>query len=89
MCIRDSAKGAQEAHEAIRPTSVLRTPDQVRPYLKRELFRPVSYTHLRAHETVLDLVCRLLLDKKKYTINTTNTESHNINNHIRLHLSSL
>ena len=25
---------------------------------------PVSYTHLRAHETVLDLVCRLLLDKK-------------------------
>ena len=24
---------------------------------------PVSYTHLRAHETVLDLVCRLLLQK--------------------------
>ena len=30
---------------------------------------PVSYTHLRAHETVLDLVCRLLLEKK----NNTNT----------------
>ena len=28
-------------------------------------FTPVSYTHLRAHETVLDLVCRLLLEKKK------------------------
>ena len=28
----------------------------------------VSYTHLRAHETVLDLVCRLLLEKKKYHI---------------------
>ena len=28
---------------------------------------PVSYTHLRAHETVLDLVCRLLLEKKKIT----------------------
>ena len=26
--------------------------------------KPVSYTHLRAHETVLDLVCRLLLEKK-------------------------
>ena len=26
---------------------------------------PVSYTHLRAHETVLDLVCRLLLEKQK------------------------
>src|SRR5664280_2940892 len=25
--------------------------------------QPVSYTHLRAHETVLDLVCRLLLEK--------------------------
>ena len=28
----------------------------------------VSYTHLRAHETVLDLVCRLLLEKKKTSI---------------------
>mgnify|MGYP003380093573 CR=1 FL=1 len=25
----------------------------------------VSYTHLRAHETVLDLVCRLLVEQKK------------------------
>ncbi|GAB5786516.1 hypothetical protein JMUB7526_28760 [Staphylococcus aureus] len=24
---------------------------------------PVSYTHLRAHETCADLVCRLLLEK--------------------------
>src|SRR5664280_1429701 len=30
-----------------------------------EEFNTVSYTHLRAHETVLDLVCRLLLEKKK------------------------
>ena len=29
--------------------------------------QPVSYTHLRAHETVLDLVCRLLLEKKTHT----------------------
>ncbi|CZR83236.1 hypothetical protein CDFC105_43948 [Clostridioides difficile] len=28
---------------------------------------PVSYTHLRAHETRHDLVCRLLLEKKKNT----------------------
>ena len=33
----------------------------------RVLEGPVSYTHLRAHETVLDLVCRLLLEKKKIT----------------------
>ena len=35
----------------IRENSAARTP-------------PVSYTHLRAHETVLDLVCRLLLETK-------------------------
>src|SRR5674536_392401 len=28
-------------------------------------FDPVSYTHLRAHETPEHLVCRLLLEKKK------------------------
>ena len=34
---------------------------------------PVSYTHLRAHETVLDLVCRLLLENKK---EPTHQQSH-------------
>ncbi len=33
------AKNAQEAHEAIRPTSVLRTPEAVKPYLDRDQFR--------------------------------------------------
>ena len=31
----------------------------------------VSYTHLRAHETRHDLVCRLLLEKKKHISETT------------------
>ena len=30
-----------------------------------ELAKAVSYTHLRAHETGRNLVCRLLLEKKK------------------------
>ncbi len=30
---KTKAKGAQEAHEAVRPTEALRTPDSVRPYL--------------------------------------------------------
>mgnify|MGYP003380514621 CR=1 FL=1 len=30
-----------------------------------QVWQAVSYTHLRAHETVLDIVCRLLLEKKK------------------------
>eukprot|EP00658_Telonema_sp_P-2_P024833 TRINITY_DN19993_c0_g1_i1.p1 TRINITY_DN19993_c0_g1~~TRINITY_DN19993_c0_g1_i1.p1 ORF type:complete len:112 (-),score=12.92 TRINITY_DN19993_c0_g1_i1:64-399(-) len=33
---------------------------------------PVSYTHLRAHETPEHLVCRLLLEKKKKYICTEN-----------------
>ena len=36
------------------------------PAKREALTKPVSYTHLRAHETVLDIVCRLLLEKKKY-----------------------
>ncbi|MBW6135498.1 hypothetical protein KZ847_35520, partial [Pseudomonas aeruginosa] len=38
----------------------------VTPYrdVQREV-EAVSYTHLRAHETTLHLVCRLLLEKKK------------------------
>ena len=35
---------------------------------------PVSYTHLRAHETVLDLVCRLLLEKKTKSQHTNITQ---------------
>src|SRR5664280_1830883 len=31
-------------------------------YLRAHAEESVSYTHLRAHETVLDLVCRLLLE---------------------------
>ena len=55
----------------------------------------VSYTHLRAHETVLDLVCRLLLEKKKtkhlnqrtthnklHTTNIPTTSYHNTQSNI-------
>ena len=34
----------------------------------------VSYTHLRAHETVLDLVCRLLLEKKNENLEEDNAD---------------
>jgi DNA topoisomerase-1 len=36
---RKKVKGAQEAHEAIRPTSIQRAPDSVRPHLTSEQFR--------------------------------------------------
>ena len=52
------------------------------PHLRRQQqpehgAAPVSYTHLRAHETVLDLVCRLLLEKKN-----TNTIIAFIHHHL-------
>mgnify|MGYP003377819864 CR=1 FL=1 len=37
----------------------------VAPAARSVQLMSVSYTHLRAHETVLDLVCRLLLEKTK------------------------
>eukprot|EP00658_Telonema_sp_P-2_P073979 TRINITY_DN63131_c0_g1_i1.p1 TRINITY_DN63131_c0_g1~~TRINITY_DN63131_c0_g1_i1.p1 ORF type:complete len:139 (+),score=17.89 TRINITY_DN63131_c0_g1_i1:140-556(+) len=36
----------------------------------------VSYTHLRAHETPEHLVCRLLLEKKKYCLTKKNVYVH-------------
>ena len=48
-------------------------------------FQAVSYTHLRAHETVLDLVCRLLLEKKKSTQHTlTHTHSYHCSTRYKL-----
>ena len=38
-----------------------------------QTFEPVSYTHLRAHETEADLVCRLLLEKNFFN-DTATTE---------------
>ena len=36
---RTTARGAQEAHEAIRPTSVNRTPEQIKHYLSADQFK--------------------------------------------------
>ena len=71
MCIRDSDNGRYIAFYS--SASNLVDDDTngkfdvfVRDIVAGETWRvSVSYTHLRAHETVLDLVCRLLLEKKK------------------------
>ena len=46
---------------------------------------PVSYTHLRAHETVLDLVCRLLLEKKKDLLFDNLLDTYHTLHHILSH----
>ena len=65
MCIRDRKKNIenQKKQYVSFEEAQLAFLDRNR-IIARDL-EPVSYTHLRAHETVLDLVCRLLLEKKK------------------------
>ena len=75
MCIRDSVL---EVAVAARQVPFVGVPDALgRPEAGEDLLGggAVSYTHLRAHETVLDLVCRLLLEKKK-TQRQTHTTMH-------------
>ena len=64
MCIRDRDRIVTELVRAAAAgdAALLRNPRAVRPW--QHVLEPVSYTHLRAHEPVLDLVCRLLLEKK-------------------------
>src|SRR5680860_329398 len=57
---RASARPSSSWRRYTRPASLRATPSSSR--VER---RPVSYTHLRAHETDSYLVCRLLLEKKK------------------------
>ena len=73
MCIRDSV---YKAYFSLK--DALTKDDGTTAAAKaKELFKAVdaavSYTHLRAHETVLDLVCRLLLEKKNTNISSTTT----------------
>ena len=48
-----------------RPTPPTKFAPVQTPPAPKAYTSPVSYTHLRAHETRHDLVCRLLLEKKK------------------------
>eukprot|EP00658_Telonema_sp_P-2_P003753 TRINITY_DN11407_c0_g1_i11.p1 TRINITY_DN11407_c0_g1~~TRINITY_DN11407_c0_g1_i11.p1 ORF type:complete len:163 (+),score=40.82 TRINITY_DN11407_c0_g1_i11:117-605(+) len=52
-------------YERMGQGAALPTPDQTKEGANRAVSPPVSYTHLRAHETPEHLVCRLLLEKKK------------------------
>src|SRR5665647_1683503 len=47
---------------------MMREAKEIRDKIIMDAKEPVSYTHLRAHETDSYLVCRLLLEKKKKTI---------------------
>ena len=69
-CVRDALSGIEPKDFDIATDA---TPEQVRKIFKAsriigkrfKLVHAVSYTHLRAHETKANLVCRLLLETKK------------------------
>ena len=64
MCIRDRVEPVRGAAAAAAVAGFRGRAGDARRTAQRRCRDPVSYTHLRAHETVLDLVCRLLLEKK-------------------------
>ena len=67
MCIRDRAQAINFGDVRIQGLEFSLDAPLVTPYGVWSFngSGAVSYTPLRAHETVLDLVCRLLLEKKK------------------------
>ena len=65
MCIRDRPEGDIGTHLVGYLASHGVRAESVSTSRGGRGIGTVSYTHLRAHETVLDLVCRLLLEKKK------------------------
>ena len=74
MCIRDRGTTRVPLRQFRRQLDALRLAAGQRGRRLAEMevaephvVEPVSYTHLRAHETVLDLVCRLLLEKTTST----------------------
>ena len=68
MCIRDSNVVVRDVRNDEGTDGSLATHIHCSRRAWRLGRKAVSYTHLRAHETVLDLVCRLLLEKKKLRI---------------------
>ena len=65
--VSDEEPGSKPSESTDNPSEPSKPdPDPSKPDPDPDPSKPVSYTHLRAHETRHDLVCRLLLEKKKH-----------------------
>ena len=73
MCIRDRDNALMETEAGVLWEKMSKFITSIENKYGSARPDPVSYTHLRAHETVLDLVCRLLLEKKKTKQKKTHT----------------
>ncbi len=70
-------KAAQEAHEAIRPTSVKRDPDSLRPFLEPDLYKlyKLIWNRTMASQMTrgLDLVTQVDIKANRYTFRSSGT----------------
>ena len=67
--LENAASELARNQELLRSALVARSVvDQALAQRNETAAQAVSYTHLRAHATVLDLVCRLLLETKKHLL---------------------
>ena len=64
MCIRDRARNEPAANTPVKMRACGIPSSATMPRSSVAARSTVSYTHLRAHETELELVCRLLLENK-------------------------
>ena len=70
-------ENVQDAHEAIRPTSIKRTPESIKKYLSNEEYKVYSIIYYRALASLMkDAKVKqttILLDNNKYEFKTTGT----------------
>ncbi len=62
-------EGSQDAHEAIRPTSVLRTPESIEPFLSKDEFKLYQRIYQRA---VSSLMSDAIFEQTKVILETNN-----------------
>ena len=72
MCIRDSFTGAPRPQTWYSSALANKLAGEDLEPEEDDIAAPVSSTHPRAHETVLDLVCRLLLETQPPHPTSTN-----------------
>ena len=68
------AKGAQEAHEAVRPTSVMRVPDKIREYLDRDQYK--------LYQLIWQRFVASQMSDARYKTETVEVEAQKVNHYL-------
>ena len=75
--VSKKTENVQDAHEAIRPTSILRTPDKVKEYLTNDEYKLYNLIYYRALASLMkeamQKVTTLILDNNNYKFKATGT----------------